>query len=185
MSRIVEDLHALSLADSGALVYRREPVKPVRVLEEILNHFKPRLEKRRIRIDNRLGRDHGAIIAGDADRLGQLFTNLLENTVRYTDSPGSVSIGQSHSPTHWELWLEDSGPGVPAAALERLFDRFYRVEKSRSRTLGGSGLGLSICKSIVETMGGEIRAVKGASGGLRIEIRFPLLQRMDKPGRKP
>jgi len=66
------------------------------------------------------------------------------------------------------------GPGVPPGSLEHLFDRLYRVDKSRSRALGGSGLGLSICKSIVETLGGQIRAVNAPSGGLRIEIVLPL-----------
>jgi two-component system sensor histidine kinase BaeS len=78
-----------------------------------------------------------------------------------------------------KLFFEDSGPGVPAASLTKLFDRLYRVDKSRSRKQGGSGLGLSICKSIVNALGGEIRAANAASGGLRIEIEFPLNQEKD------
>ena len=111
---------------------------------------------------------------GDADRLQQLFSNLLENTLRYADSPGTLQIWQKHTENRWILFFEDSGPGVPAEALERVFDRLYRVDKSRSRMQGGSGLGLSICKSIVNALGGEIRAVNAASGGLRIEIELPL-----------
>ena len=176
VSRIVEDLHALSLADSGSLAYRAEPVRPVAVLEEALAQFQSRLEGKQIRIDNRLGRDREIVITGDPDRLAQLFANLLENTVRYTDASGTLAVGQTRNSDHWTLWLEDSGPGVPAEALPRLFDRFFRVESSRNRAMGGSGLGLSICKTIVETMGGEIRAARGATGGLRMEIRFPLRQ---------
>jgi len=71
------------------------------------------------------------------------------------------------------LFFEDSGPGVPEGELDRLFDRLYRVDRSRSRARGGSGLGLSICKSIVNALGGEIRASNGNSGGLRIEVEFP------------
>ena len=72
--------------------------------------------------------------------------------------------------------MEDSGPGVPPESVPHLFDRLYRVDKSRSRALGGSGLGLSICKSIVETLGGQIRASNAPSGGLRIEIELPLMR---------
>ena len=71
------------------------------------------------------------------------------------------------------LFFEDSGPGVPQGALDHLFDRLYRVERSRSRAQGGSGLGLSICKSIVNALGGEIRATNGNLGGLRIEVELP------------
>jgi len=83
-------------------------------------------------------------------------------------------LGYNHTANQIKLYFEDSGPGVPQASLEHLFDRLYRVDKSRSRALGGSGLGLSICKSIVDTLGGQIRVVNASSGGLRIEIGLPL-----------
>ena len=111
---------------------------------------------------------------GDADRLKQLFSNLLENTLRYADALRTLTIGQEMVDNRLLFYFEDSGPGVPEGSLERLFDRLYRVDRSRSRTKGGSGLGLSICKSIVSALGGEIRAINGKSGGLRIEIELPL-----------
>jgi two-component system sensor histidine kinase BaeS len=110
----------------------------------------------------------------DAGRLKQLFSNLLENTLRYADAPGTLTIGQEMVDNRLLFYFEDSGPGVPEESLERLFDRLYRVDRSRSRTKGGSGLGLSICKSIISALGGEIRAINGKSGGLRIEIELPL-----------
>ncbi|MGD8345515.1 MAG: ATP-binding protein, partial [Desulfobacterales bacterium] len=106
--------------------------------------------------------------------LKQLFSNLLENTLRYADTPGTLTIGQELSANRLVFYFEDSGPGVPEESLARLFDRLYRVDRSRSRAKGGSGLGLSICKSIVCAFGGEIRAVNGKSGGLRIEVELPL-----------
>ena len=178
VSRIVEDLHAMSLADSGALVYRREPVCPAQILEETLAQFAPRLSGRGIKVDNHLGPESETIITGDPDRLGQLFANLLENVVRYTQSPGTLTVGQKCDQDRLQMWLEDSGPGVPDEALARLFDRFYRVDPSRSRSLGGSGLGLSIAKTIVETMGGQIRAAKSAAGGLRVTMDFPINHRI-------
>jgi two-component system, OmpR family, sensor histidine kinase BaeS len=178
VSRIVEDLHAMSLADSGALVYREEPVCPALILEEALAHFAPRLSGRDIHVDNQLGPERKTTITGDPDRLGQLFANLLENAVRYTQSPGTLTLGQRRDQDRLQVWLEDSGPGVPDEALAHLFDRFYRVDPSRSRSLGGSGLGLSIARTIVETMGGQIHAERNVAGGLRVAMDFPISSRI-------
>ena len=153
------------------LSYAKDPVP---VLNETLRHFRTRLEENQITVENSVGIDPSISVIGDAGRLQQLFSNVLENTLRYADSPGTLKIWQERTENRLKIFFEDSGPGVPAEALARLFDRLYRVDKSRSRTQGGSGLGLSICKSIVTALGGEIRAANAASGGLRIEIKLPL-----------
>ncbi|MGD9181403.1 MAG: ATP-binding protein [Desulfobacterales bacterium] len=173
LSKIVNDLHELSLADAGALSIKKVPVEPVAVLKETLGHFKHRFAENQITIENNLENDCPITIIGDANRLQQLFSNLLENTLRYADTPGTLRIGQERTGNRLIMFFEDSGPGVPEAALGHLFDRLYRADRSRSRTQGGSGLGLSICKSIVNALGGEIRAANGNSGGLRIEIELP------------
>jgi len=126
-----------------------------------------------MKIENNLENQPPITIIGDAGRLQQLFSNLVENTLRYADAPGILKIGQECTANRWIFFFEDSGPGVPEGALDRLFDRLYRVDRSRSRALGGSGLGLSICKSIVNALGGEIRASNGYLGGLRIEVELP------------
>jgi two-component system sensor histidine kinase BaeS len=113
---------------------------------------------------------------GDADRLRQLFANLIENTVRYTDSPGILRINHYCSFQKLTLVFEDSSPGVPSEVLDRIFDRLYRVDKSRSRALGGSGLGLSICKEIVIGHGGTISASHSSLGGLLISMEFALVK---------
>jgi len=174
LSKIVNDLHELSLADAGVLSIKKEPLDPVPVLNESLRLFQPRFAQNQITVQNDLEDAPPTTVIGDADRLQQLFSNLLENTLRYADSSGTLKIWQECTENRLTLFFEDSGPGVPAEALERLFDRLYRVDKSRSRTQGGSGLGLSICKSIVNALDGEIRAANAASGGLRIEIELPL-----------
>jgi two-component system sensor histidine kinase BaeS len=174
LSKIVTDLHELSLADTGALTIQKVPVDPPAILNETLGRFKQRFTDNRITIVNNLENVTPISVIGDADRLRQLFSNLLENTLRYTAAPGTLKIGQERTENQLLLFFEDSGPGVPAEALDRLFDRLYRVDRSRSRTHGGSGLGLSICKSIVTALGGKIRAVNGNSGGLRIEVELPL-----------
>ena len=173
LSEIVNDLHELSLADTGELSVKKMPINPATVLKETLNPFKQGFAEKRIKIENNLENHHPITIIGDADRLRQLFSNLVENTLRYADTPGILKIGQEYTANGLILFFEDSGPGVPEDALDRLFDRLYRVDRSRSRAHGGSGLGLSICKSIVNALGGEIRATKGNLGGLRIEVEFP------------
>ena len=174
VGKIVNDLHELSLADTGSLSFKKEPIDPLPVLAETLKAFRTRFERQAIELQEDLASDVPVRILGDADRLVQLFSNLLENTLRYADSPGILKLWYNRTASRITLYLEDSGPGVPPASLAHLFDRLYRVDKSRSRALGGSGLGLSICKSIVETLGGQIRAANAPSGGLRIEIVLPL-----------
>ena len=174
LSKIVNDLHELSLADTGALSIKKVPIDPVAILNETLGRFKQRFAENQITIENKLENQPPMNIIGDADRLQQLFSNLLENTLRYADAPGTLKLGQERTGNRLALFFEDSGPGVPEEALDRLFDRLYRVGRSRSRIHGGSGLGLSICKSIVNALGGEIRAVNSNSGGLRIEVELPL-----------
>ena len=174
LSKIVNDLHELSLADVGALPIKKERIDPVAVLKETLGHFEQGFAENQITIEKNLANQPPIIVIGDADRLKQLFSNLLENTLRYADAPGTLNIGQERIDNRLVFFFEDSGPGVPEESLKRLFDRLYRVDRSRSRTRGGSGLGLSICKSIVNELGGDIKAVNGQSGGLRIEVELPL-----------
>ncbi|MEJ2727892.1 MAG: ATP-binding protein [Deltaproteobacteria bacterium] len=174
LSKIVTDLHELSLADAGALSIQKVPVDLPAILSETLGRFKQRFTENQITIENTLENSPPIFIIGDTDRLQQLLSNLLENTLRYAVAPGTLKIGQKRTENRLVLFFEDSGPGVPEEALDRLFDRLYRVDRSRSRTHGGSGLGLSICKSIVTALGGEIRAINGYSGGLRIEVELPL-----------
>jgi two-component system sensor histidine kinase BaeS len=174
LSKIVNDLHELSLADAGALTIKKERIDPLTVLEEALGHFEKRFAENNIAIVKTLSNLPSVSIIGDADRLKQLFSNLLENNLRYADAPGTLTIGQERVDNRLVVFFEDSGPGVPEESLERLFDRLYRVDQSRSRTKGGSGLGLSICKSIVQALGGKIWATNGKLGGLRVEVELPL-----------
>jgi len=110
----------------------------------------------------------------DKDRLKQLFSNLLENSYRYTDTGGQITIYAIIKNSMLELQIQDSYPGVNKNIQHKLFERFYRVEKSRNRSHGGSGLGLAICKQIVEAHQGNIVAMDSTLGGLNIKITFPI-----------
>jgi two-component system sensor histidine kinase BaeS len=177
VSRIVNELHDLSLIESQAHATEQTMVNPLNILEETLRSFHSRLADRGLSVEvGEIGTKQVTITA-DTDRLKQLFSNLLENTLRYAQAPGVLKV--DHQLTDDGLWLsfEDSGPGVPEEALGCLFDRLYRVDKARSRSHGGSGLGLAICKSIVESFRGRIEAFNAPSGGLRIVITFPRLEK--------
>src|SRR5205823_1283674 len=115
-----------------------------------------------------------ARVFGDADRLVQLFRNLLENSARYTDPGGRVQIALRRQDGRAILDFDDAAPGVPAESLPHLFERFYRVDSSRSRANGGAGLGLAICSSIAAAHGGEIAAAPSPLGGLRVRVALPL-----------
>ncbi|MDA3894895.1 MAG: ATP-binding protein, partial [Desulfobacteraceae bacterium] len=104
----------------------------------------------------------------------QVFANIFENIVRYADSPGTVMVVGEVANDHINIFIEDTGPGVAEASLNRLFDRLYRTDLARTRESGGSGLGLSICKSIIEAHQGRIWAENVDSGGLRIVIELPI-----------
>ncbi len=175
ISKLVEDLHLLSLADSDSLLLNRRQIFPGQVLEKIAAGYENRLSQRRINIDLSLSNLKSIRIKADPDRLGQVFANILDNACKYVESPGVLKISGSTDDHLLTLMFTDSGPGVPEEALPRLFDRLYRVDASRDRNTGGSGLGLSICRHIIESHGGRIWAEKSAPGGLSIGIELPLI----------
>jgi two-component system, OmpR family, sensor histidine kinase BaeS len=171
LGKLVEDLYQLALADIGALTYRKERIEIGEVLEQAAAPFAARLAERRLSMERKA--DPGLQVMADADRLAQAFRNLLENSARYTDPGGQVRIAARRDADRVVIDVEDSAPGVPADALPRLFDRFYRVEDSRSRANGGAGLGLAIVRSVVEAHGGTIDAGRSPLGGLRVSIAVP------------
>ena len=171
LGKLVEDLNQLALADVGALAYRKRRVDVVPLLEQALESYRDRLAERRLAVETEFER--GAIVFGDADRLLQMFRNLLENSARYTDGGGRVRVSARREGERVLVDFDDSAPGVPAPALPHLFERFYRVDASRSRANGGAGLGLAICRSIAAAHDGDISAAESPLGGLRVRLRLP------------
>ncbi len=172
LGQIANDLRMLSLADTGGLSLDKTSLSPVNLLKETVDNFQTKFAEQNIQLQLELDTEASVQIIGDAQRLKQLFSNLLENGLRYIKTPGSMLLKAGSRGTHLVLSFEDSGPGVPEAALPHLFDRFYRVEESRNRTKGGSGLGLAICKQIVDAHEGTIIAKNLPAGGLQFEITF-------------
>ncbi|MCP4023740.1 MAG: HAMP domain-containing protein [Desulfobacteraceae bacterium] len=174
LEKLVQDLHLLSLADSQNLSLNQTAFCPGRLLEQVLNTFQTRLKQKQITLETEFDLYDDANILGNKNLISQVFYNLIENCLRYTDPPGKLAISRRIERGKFTLCFEDSSPGVPSHSLDRIFDRLYRVDKSRSRALGGSGLGLSICKQIITNHKGTIQAAHSHLGGLMIQITLPL-----------
>ena len=174
ITKLVEDIHLLSLAESDSLSMEKTPCLPRPILEETVAHFRSRLNQREITLLMMLDDLGGFYLDADENRLSQVFTNIMDNSCKYIDQGGTLRIKGSMEGNDCIIKFEDTGPGVSEAAMPYLFDRLYREEQSRSRDTGGSGLGLAICRHIIEKNEGEIRAEKSDQGGLCITIRLPV-----------
>ncbi|MFO0560380.1 MAG: ATP-binding protein [Polyangiales bacterium] len=175
LSKLIEDLAELSRADQATLIRERRAVAPVSVLEAELAQFAPRFERAALTIEREFAEDAAqATVLGDRGRLAQLFANLLENSLRYTDRGGRVRVSATRDGGSLRITVDDSAPSVDPAMIPKLFDRFFRADSSRSRASGGAGLGLSICKNIAIAHGATIVAHASPLGGLRIELTLPI-----------
>lgn len=176
LNRLVDDLYHLSLSDIGALTYRKENVDVARVLAESLETYRTEFGHKDISLSVHIPEAAEVTVFADHERLTQLFTNLIENSLRYTDKGGELVVSLVSEKNFAVIEFHDSKPGVPGQDLNRLFDRLYRVEESRNRKTGGAGLGLAICKSIVEAHGGTISAHQSSLGGLLIRVALPVVE---------
>jgi len=174
LERLVGDLYELSMSDIGALNYKRTAVSPIGILQGALEMYEPRFTAKGLAILPDMLSDFDSSMSGDPDRLQQLFTNLLENSLRYTDAPGRLEIRIAETKERMHITFQDSKPGVGETQLPKLFDRLFRLDSSRNRRSGGAGLGLAICKNIVEAHQGSIEAQQSPLGGLKITIDLPL-----------
>ncbi|WED24486.1 ATP-binding protein [Vibrio sp. JC009] len=173
LGKLVGDLHQLSVSDVGSVIETDTSVDVADILKSAVFHSEARFRQKEIGVTLDMEPGKLSKILGDEKSLNQLFTNLLENSYRYTAPKGHAIVRLKDKPDVIALTFEDSFPGVPDASLPKLFERLYRVDKSRSRNHGGSGLGLSICQNIVKAHQGTICAEHAPLGGLRICITLP------------
>ena len=173
LSVLVDDLHSLTLTDSGALAYKMNRVNLNDLVELVVDSFKGSAAKKELEIDY-TNPEKTISLQGDEQRLRQLLHNLLDNAVRYTDEGGGIYIALNKDKNHAQFTISDTAPGASMEECEHMFERLYRMEASRNRNSGGSGLGLAICRNIVEAHGGKITAKPGPDGGLLITTTLPL-----------
>jgi signal transduction histidine kinase len=161
MSRTVDDLLTLAAVDDGVLGLRRQETDLAGLAETVAGALELVARHR----DVTVAHDGAPVtVLADPARLGQALRNVVENAIEFSPQGGTVRITTSLAGTTGRLVVEDDGPGVPPALRERVFDRFFRVDPSRSRATGGSGLGLAITREIVEAHGGGVHAVGREQG---------------------
>jgi signal transduction histidine kinase len=170
---LIEDLRTLSRADAGELPIELQPVSPAAILEKVLAIHKQRAAQKNIAINLNVEPELPEVCA-DPGRLVQVFSNLVDNSLKYTPEGGHVNMSAGVDGRQLEFRIQDSGPGIAESDLLRVFERFYRSDPSRQRNAGGSGLGLAIAKSIVEKHNGRIWAESTPGKGATFIVRIPL-----------
>lgn len=175
LEHLVNDLRLLSLADAGELSITLQAVDPQALLQDVISAYQYRAQQKKIT----LALDVASPLPGiqvDPGRMTQVLTNVVDNALRHTPEGGTIILSARELGDRVDLAIQDSGPGLPAAELERIFERFYRTDASRQReglSAGGSGLGLAIARSIVQAHGGQVMAESEEGKGLKIVISLP------------
>jgi signal transduction histidine kinase len=175
MTRLVDDLLLLARADTGSLPIQHEVVELDTIFLEIYRQVRGLDQAVAINLTE----VDQVYVLGDADRLRQLILNLVDNAIKYTPEGGSVNMSLSKSNGSAEIEVVDTGVGISSEDLPRVFDRFYRVDKARSRNLGGSGLGLSIARWIAQAHGGTVGVESRLGEGSKFTISLPILPEKD------
>jgi len=173
LQRVLAQLLALSRLDAGAWILHPETVSLPDLLGEVREKLRPRAEEKGLAVELFLS---PALRPVESDRvaLEQVFTNLLDNAVKFTPQGGTVHVSADPLPRGGaRIQVRDSGPGIPEEDLEHIFDRFFRVERSRSQQYGGSGLGLAVCRELVRLLGGRINAWSRPGKGSVFTVELP------------
>ena len=174
LARLIDDLNQLSMHDTGSLSYQMDTVSINEILEQAVQSMTLPFNDANLSLEFEYLGKKPIVMDGDSDRLYQLFSNLMNNSLKYTNAPGTLKIRISAQNKNAVIQFEDSAPGVNEEEKQRIFEQFYRVENSRNRATGGRGLGLAICSNIVDGHQGTIGAYHSPDGGLGIKIEFPL-----------
>ena len=184
MHRLVIDLLELARLDGGAAALVRGPVDLNQILEAIVRKFTPQAEQARIELISTINPMPPLI--GDGDRLAQVFTNLVDNALKHTPPEGQVEIRVGRIGDYAEVFVADSGPGIPEDERARIFERFYQLDKSRVRDAKrGVGLGLAIANEIVEAHGGHLFLESQTGKGSVFVVKIPIVQPDDSTLAKP
>ena len=173
LSRITEDLLRLTRLDSGVLEAPM-PVDVLPVLEQVLRMMNLVAQEKEVDLTYSAAED--CAVLGTRDEIHQVIYNLVDNAVKYTGSGGAVQVALGRAAGEVILTVADNGAGIPEADLPRIFERFYRVDKARSRAAGGTGLGLSIVNDTVKRRGGVVEATNRPGGGAVFTVRWPRLE---------
>ena len=170
---LIQDLLTISALESGRIKLDVQPVNLGALVGKVFTDLHSKAENKNVELINELPE---LTVNADANRLDQVFANLVDNAIKYGRANGSVRVGaKTLEDGTLEVFVRDDGPGIPAESLDRVFERFYRVDKARSRDQGGTGLGLSIVKHIVQAHRGEVRVESGPGTGATFFFTLPAM----------
>lgn len=172
MTVLVKDLLDLSKFDNEKMDLEMKPINIGEIIEHTVNQNKILMEKKNQAIATHYDANKKYMIEGDNDRINQVFNNVLSNAIKYSPDEANINITIKESEKHYSVYIRDTGIGIPKEDLKHIFERFYRVDKARSRQMGGTGLGLAITKEIVEAHGGQIKAQSTKDVGTTMIIKF-------------
>jgi len=171
MNRLIEDISELSLIESGRVRVEIKPKNLYAVIEEIFTNLSTKAHDRNIELINKVAPD--VSVFADAVRLEQMLTNLIDNAIKFNRESGSVSVTYDSTETSDFIAVADAGEGISGDHLQRIFERFYRTDRARSREIGGTGLGLAIVKHLARLHGGEVSAASSLGSGTIFTIELP------------
>ncbi|HWA85234.1 MAG TPA: ATP-binding protein [Opitutus sp.] len=172
LTLLIDDLLLLAKLDSGRAALNLQPSPLRSAVQEVMDDLAPRARTREMTLSNAL--PPGLIAQADPDRLRQVLSNLVDNAIKYGREAGTVTVAARVVDEHWiEVCVRDDGPGIPPDASARLFERFFRVDKARSREQGGTGLGLAIVKHVVQAHGGDVRVESAPGEGAAFYFTLP------------
>ncbi len=169
---LIQDLLTISALESGRMQLKVQPVELQTLVDKIFADLNARAKNKSVELKNELPK---LTASADPHRIEQVLANLVDNAIKYGRTEGTVIVGGHKDPAtnRLEIFVRDDGPGIPPESLDRVFERFYRVDKARSRDQGGTGLGLSIVKHIVHAHGGEARAESEPGKGATFFFTLP------------
>lgn len=173
MRALVNDISELSAIESGSVTLTPERLPLQQVINDVFTGLAPRASKHGVWLDNQVAEDF--YVTADRRRLEQILINLVDNAIKFNHPGGKVSVkAESDENNHQQIInVRDTGPGIPAEHLPRVFERFYRVDKARSREAGGTGLGLAIVKHLSRAHGGEAYVTSEVGGGSEFSVKLP------------
>jgi two-component system phosphate regulon sensor histidine kinase PhoR len=171
LTRLINDILTLSYIEQHKET-KNEAISVAEIIEDVYNLMKNTADLKNIKIN--IVTQNDCIIEADRDRFKQMLINLVDNSIKYSEENGNVYIGVENSNNICTLYVEDTGVGMSKEHLDRIFERFYRIDKARSRAQGGTGLGLAIVKHIVLSLNGKIEVQSEIGKGTKFVIRIPI-----------
>ncbi len=172
MHRLIDYILDLSKIESGKITLNIKKINLAALVEEVFTNLSGKASERRIALVNEISKD--AFVSADVVRFEQMLTNLIDNAVKFNREAGTVSVRHARTGEKDTISVRDTGEGISGEHLQRIFERFYRTDRARSREIGGTGLGLAIVKHLARLHGGEVSVASTVGAGTTFSLELPV-----------